>query len=107
MDLHKNARLTFIRREQLAQRVLLQGATLKAAAAAFNVSSHTAAKWVRRYQQQGRAGLLDRSSRPTRPPPPIPPHPIQQGGQPPPQPLPRPPLSRPSGRNPGHISRIL
>jgi transposase InsO family protein len=68
MDLHKNARLTFIRREQLAQRVLVEGATLKAAAAAFNVSSRTASKWVRRFQKHNRAGLQDRSSRPLRSP---------------------------------------
>ena len=37
MDIHKNARLTFIRREQLAQHVLLQRMTLQAAATAFNV----------------------------------------------------------------------
>jgi transposase len=67
MDIHKNARLTFYSREQLAQRVL-QGTTLKAAAAAFNVSAKTAAKWVRRYQQEGRAGLQDGSSRPQRSP---------------------------------------
>jgi transposase InsO family protein len=67
MDIHKNARLTFYSREQLAQRVL-QGATLKAAAAAFHVSAKTAAKWVRRYQQEGRAGLQDGSSRPQRSP---------------------------------------
>ena len=62
MDIHKNARLTFIRREQLAQRVLLQKMTLQAAAAAFNVCARTAAKWTRRYQQHGAAGLHDRSS---------------------------------------------
>ena len=42
--------------------------TLKAAAAAFNVSAKTAAKWVRRYREQGAAGLRDRSSRPGRSP---------------------------------------
>ena len=68
MDIHKNARLTFIRREQLAQYVLLQQGTLNAAAAAFNVSPRTAAKWTRRYQQEGSAGLQDRSSRPHRSP---------------------------------------
>jgi len=78
MDIHKNARLTFIRREQLARRVLFQGATLKAAAAAFNVSSRTASKWTRRFQQQGPAGLQDRSSRPHRSPRRTPPHQVQQ-----------------------------
>ena len=64
MDIHKNARLTPILREELAQTVLQQAVTLKAAAAAFNVSARTAAKWVRRYQHEGRAGMGDRSSRP-------------------------------------------
>src|SRR5258708_8907034 len=68
MDIHKNARLTFFRREQLAQQILLQQVTLNAAAAAFNVTSRTAAKWARRLQQEGLTGLQDRSSRPHRSP---------------------------------------
>ncbi|HEY2496596.1 MAG TPA: leucine zipper domain-containing protein [Candidatus Angelobacter sp.] len=59
MDIHKNARLTFIRRQQLAQDVLVQRMTLKAAASAFHVCARTAAKWTRRYQQEGLAGLYD------------------------------------------------
>jgi transposase InsO family protein len=66
MDYHQNARLTVFSREQIAKRVLQQGVTLKQAAACFNVSAKTAAKWVRRYRQQGLAGLSDRSSRPRR-----------------------------------------
>ena len=68
MDYHQNARLTAHSREQLAKRVLEQGFTLKLAAASFNVSAKTAAKWVRRYREQGSAGLGDRSSRPRRSP---------------------------------------
>src|SRR5712691_7729686 len=68
MDIHKNARLTLISREELAKRVSQQGWTLKAAAAAFNVSAKTAAKWVGRYRELGRQGLGDRSSRPQRSP---------------------------------------
>jgi len=68
MDIHKNARLTFVRREQLAEKVILQGSTLNSAAAEFNVCARTAAKWTRRYRQQGPAGLPDRSSRPLRSP---------------------------------------
>ena len=64
MDYHQNARLTIHSREQLAKIVVERGGTLKAAAAAFNVSTRTAAKWVRRYREQGGAGLRDRSSRP-------------------------------------------
>ena len=66
MDYHQHARLTLFSRELLAKKVLEQGLTLKLAAASFNVSAKTAAKWVRRYQQQGVAGLGDRSSRPRR-----------------------------------------
>jgi len=68
MDYHQNARLTAYSREQLARRVLEQGVTLKLAAASFNVTAKTAAKWVRRYREDGTAGLGDRSSRPLRSP---------------------------------------
>ena len=68
MDYHKNARLTIHSREQLAKMVVERGGTLKAAAAAFNVSAKTAAKWTRRYKQPGPAGLKDLSSRPHRSP---------------------------------------
>ena len=68
MDIHKNARLTLIRREQLVQCVLFQQMTLRAASVAFQVTARTAAKWVRRYRQEGAAGLRDRSSRPHRSP---------------------------------------
>jgi transposase InsO family protein len=64
MDYHQNARLTIHSREQLARNVLERGVTLKVAAASFNVSAKTAAKWVRRFQQGGTKELADRSSRP-------------------------------------------
>ncbi len=64
MDYHQNARTTVWSRERMAEKVLQQGWTLQAAAAACNVSAKTAAKWVARYRQQGRAGLRDRSCRP-------------------------------------------
>jgi len=64
MDLHQNARLTLVARRELVNLILLQGMTRKAAAAAFRVSVKTAAKWVRRYQLYGEAGLHDASSRP-------------------------------------------
>ncbi len=66
MDYHQNARLTVHSREQLARKVLAGGCTLKLAAASFNVSARTAAKWVRRYRASGAADLCDRSSRPHR-----------------------------------------
>ena len=64
MDYHQNARLTVFGREQLARKVLLEGLTLKLAAASFNFSEKTAAKWARRYREGGAAALADRSSRP-------------------------------------------
>jgi transposase len=68
MDYHQNARLTVHSREQLARRVLGGGSRLKLAAASFNLSAKTAAKWVGRYRAGGAAGLRDRSSRPHRSP---------------------------------------
>jgi transposase InsO family protein len=67
MDIHKNARLTLRRREELVQQVNAQE-TLKRAAARFNVTAKTAAKWVHRHRALGAPGLLDRSSRPLRSP---------------------------------------
>ena len=67
MDIHKNARLSLRRREELVQNVS-QGVTLKLAAASFKVTTKTAAKWVHRYHVQGPPGLFDRSSRPHRSP---------------------------------------
>jgi transposase len=66
MDLHQNARLTFRSREALAKKIMLEKVTLNAAAAAFNVSRKTAAKWLGRYRTLGLPGLRDRSSRPLR-----------------------------------------
>ena len=68
MDIHKNARLTLLSREELAKRVVHDHATLNSAAAEFRVAAKTAAKWVHRYQREGRDGLPDRSSRPHRSP---------------------------------------
>lgn len=66
MDYHQNPRLTIHSREQLARRVVMEGYTLKLAAASFGVSAKTGDRWVRRYCEQGAAGLRDRSSRPHR-----------------------------------------
>lgn len=68
MDLHQNARLTFRSREALVKRIMTEKVTLNAAAAAFNVSRKTAAKWARRYRTLGVSGLRDGSSRPLRSP---------------------------------------
>jgi transposase InsO family protein len=68
MDYHHHARLTIVRREELAQRVLQGRLSLKEAMAEFKLSRQTAAKWVRRYREDGLTGLRDRSSRPLRSP---------------------------------------
>ena len=65
MNIHKNARLTLIRRMELVQDIVQLGLTPCAAAAAYGVSAPTARKWLGRYLSQGAAGLADRSSRPT------------------------------------------
>jgi transposase InsO family protein len=68
VTLHKNARTMPASRRLIAERVLNEGWTLTAAAAAAGVSVTTARTWVRRFQAEGDAGLDDRSSRPHRSP---------------------------------------
>jgi transposase InsO family protein len=68
MDYHHHARLTIYSRERLAKRVIERQLSLKEAMAEFKLSRQSAAKWVRRYREQGLAGLRDRSSRPRRSP---------------------------------------
>jgi len=67
MDIHKNARLSLRGREDLV-RLVREGLTRKAAAAAFRVSPKTAGKWVARSLAGGSGVLMDRSSRPHRSP---------------------------------------
>jgi len=66
MKLHRNAALTWSGRRLLTVRVLEQGWTVTAAAAAGGVSVRCARKWVARYKVAGEAGLVDRSSAPRR-----------------------------------------
>jgi transposase InsO family protein len=63
MDIHQNARLTLRSREALVE-IVNRGLGFSRAAASFHVTPKTAAKWVRRYRQEGASGLRDRSSRP-------------------------------------------
>jgi transposase InsO family protein len=65
MDIHKNARLTLHGRERLVKMVL-SGQTPKAASQAAGVCPRTGRKWRDRFEQEGLAGLRDRSSRPHR-----------------------------------------
>jgi transposase InsO family protein len=64
MKLHANAALSWSGRRLLAERVLVGGWTLTAAAEAAGVSVRCARKWVGRFRADGEQGLFDRSSAP-------------------------------------------
>lgn len=64
MNLHKHARLTPRGRALLVDRILAHGLRVEEAAHAAGVSVRTAYKWLKRFRQEGPAGLVDRSSRP-------------------------------------------
>jgi transposase InsO family protein len=64
MKLHANAALSLTQRRRMVRRVLEQGWTIKAAAAASETSEKTCGKWVARYRAAGEFGLLDLSSAP-------------------------------------------
>jgi transposase InsO family protein len=64
MNLHANAALSWSGRRRLCERVVVDGLTIKAAAASMGVSVRCARKWVGRYRLEGVAGLCDRSSAP-------------------------------------------
>ena len=66
MKLHRNAALSWCGRRLLAERVVVQGWTLTAAASAAGVSVRCARKWVGRYRVGGEQALYDRSSAPRR-----------------------------------------
>lgn len=66
MDVHENARLTRHSRADLVHRVLEGKQAPKAVATAFGVTVPTVRKWVRRFEEEGAEGLVDRSSRPHR-----------------------------------------
>lgn len=66
MKLHANAALSWSGRRRLAERVVVEGWTVCAAAAAAGVSVRCARKWVGRYRLEGEQGLFDRSSAPCR-----------------------------------------
>ena len=81
MNIHKNARLTPYRREDLVTRAT-RGEPVAGLARQFGVSLRTARKWLARYRAEGVPGLRDRSSRPhasprsTAPGPPTPELPV-------------------------------
>jgi len=66
MKLHANAALTLRQRRRMVLRVLEDGWSVAAAAAAENTSAKTCGKWLSRYRHLGESGLRDRSSAPKR-----------------------------------------
>ena len=64
MNTHKNARLTFARRQEMVQDMIERRVSPATAGAAQGVSAPTARKWLGRFLAQGDAGLRDASSRP-------------------------------------------
>jgi transposase InsO family protein len=65
MNVHKNARLTVACRALLVERIF-SGRVKRQVAAELGVSVKTADKWLKRYREQGPAGLQDRACRPHR-----------------------------------------
>ena len=66
MNLHANARTTPATRLLLCQRVLKENWSVSDAASALGISRSTAYKWLWRFEEEGAAGLVDRSSAPRR-----------------------------------------
>lgn len=61
---HRNARLNVHGRKLLVERVCEQGWAVAHAAKAQGISRQCAHRWVKRFLEEGEAGLADRSSRP-------------------------------------------
>jgi transposase InsO family protein len=66
MRLHGNARSCPKSRKLLVERVECRNWSVTAAAAAAGVSDRTVYRWLRRWREEGEAGLFDRSSAPKR-----------------------------------------
>lgn len=64
MNIHKNARLTPLRREEMALAVIEGRLSQARAASQYAVTAKVVKRWVERYKAEGRAGMADRSSRP-------------------------------------------
>ena len=64
MKLHGNARTCPKSRKLLVQRIETRTWSLAAAAEAAGVSERTAYRWLKRWREEGEAGLLDRSCAP-------------------------------------------
>jgi transposase InsO family protein len=74
---HRRAKLTFLGRVALVERVEVLGWPVAQAAESMNVSRATAYKWLRRWREEGHVGLEDRTSRPRRCPHALPPSRVQ------------------------------
>jgi len=61
---HRNARLNVRGRQLLVERVCVQGWAVAHAAKAQGVSRQCAHRWIKRFRDEGEAGLHERSSRP-------------------------------------------
>lgn len=68
MNHHKNARLTFARRQEMVSDMTQAGVSPADAAKAAGVSEATARKWLGRFLAGGEAALADKSSRPAQSP---------------------------------------
>jgi len=64
MNIHKNARLTPVRREEMAVSVIAGQLSRAEAGRVFGVSAKIVARWTGRFRAEGREGMQDRSSRP-------------------------------------------
>ena len=64
MNAHSRAKSNPFSRELIVHRVQAEGWSRREAAKALGLSVRTAAKWLQRFREEGRAGLLDRTSRP-------------------------------------------
>ena len=66
MNVHANAKLSPKGRLVMCRRVVEEGWSLTEAAEAAGVSERTCSKWVKRFREEGEAGLCDRDSAPKR-----------------------------------------
>lgn len=66
MNIHKNARLTPLRREEMAAAVLGGRLSKAQAARVYRVSPKIVSRWTERFKASGLAAMMDRSSRPAR-----------------------------------------
>lgn len=106
MNVHKNARLTPRGREWVVIQAA-SGQTPQAIAGSVGVCPRTARKWIERHENEGAAGLFDRSSRPHRLYRPTPQAVVDRIGQLRRQRLTGKAIAAETGVSPATVSRIL